>query len=302
MFQTNLAVALQQFGKMKTFFKDPLLHFFILGGLIFGLYAYKHPLGDTSKTIIVSHPQLLEYIQYQRQNFNDTEAKKVLKALSASQKQQLINDFVKDEVLLREAKALHLEQGDRVMRKRLLQKLDFMTQAVSEKMIEHDRKAIKAFFAQHQSNYTVSPSIDFTHVYFSEEQGFEAAKQRAYRTLKEVKAKQADFASAPLYGDQFMFHVNYVARTPEYINSHFGEDFKAVIFSNDTPLNSWVGPFRSEHGMHVVMVSKRQSGYIPHIDEVYGQVKKDYIKVQKQVRQDKVIQGIIDGYKVKINL
>jgi hypothetical protein len=291
---------------MKELFKQPLVHFLIIGFCLFGLYSWIGNKAETrvsQKTIIVDRDALLTFLQYRSKAFNDQHFGDKLDAMSVKERQRLIDDLVREEVLYREALALKLDNEDYVIKRRLIQKLEFITQGFIESAIELTADQINAYFEDHKSEYYIQPSATFTHVFFDKERhGEEEAKAMAEEKLAELKKNEVAFSKAIYHGDRFLYHTNYVERVPDYVSSHFGKSMAQAIFEHNSNGQEWIGPFESPYGFHIVLVTQKKEGRLSNIKEIYDRVKDDAQREFIRMKTESAIQKIINSYNVKMAL
>ncbi|NIB44923.1 peptidyl-prolyl cis-trans isomerase [Pseudomaricurvus alkylphenolicus] len=283
-------------------YRDPLSHFLVAGlALFLGLSAIS---GDDSseRDIVVDRETLLTFVQYRTKVFQPELAAKRLDAMTVEQKANLVRQYVEEEALYREAIAMGLEGDDYVIRRRMVQKLEFITQGFVEQGVEVDEESLEAFFQQQRDDYFIEPSVTFTHVFLSAEKhpGGEL-QQSAEGMLKQLHEEKVNFSESMRFGDRFPFHVNYVERTPEFVASHFGQSFADEVFDLALPEQDgsrWVGPFSSQYGLHLVNVSQRLPGRYPELAEVVDVVKQDYRQAQIREKQRLAIEEIVQRYRV----
>ena len=115
-----------------------------------------------------------------------------------------------------------------------------------------------------------------------------------------MNKKRALFSDAPGHGDRFLYHVNYVERTPEFVASHFGVPMAKAVFELEPDDEIWKGPFQSPYGAHVVMVSNSQPGRDPTLDEIKGRIVDDAQRADVRERTEGVINDIVESYDVRI--
>ena len=142
---------------MKSFLKEPLVHFLAAGlGLfvLFGALNRDEPDADPN-VVTVDHDALLTFVQYRIKAFNPTLAEEKLSSLSDDELQKLIDDYVREEVLHREAVALGLDEDDYVIRRRLVQKLEFITEGFAEAGAKVDQSALRRYFDANKADYYV---------------------------------------------------------------------------------------------------------------------------------------------------
>ncbi len=293
-------------GSLK---RDPLVHFLLAGLVLFTALSLIAPDDENQRDILVDHDSLLTFIQYRTKVFQPELAAKRLEALSSEERRNLIRDFIEEEAMYREAISMGLEGDDYVIRRRMVQKLEFITQGFVEQKLELNDSDLTDFFAQNSQDYYIDPSITFTHVFLSQEkQGKNAdvgqtLSIKAQSLLKQLHDKNVSFSQAIGYGDRFPFHVNYVERTPEFVASHFGQAFSDEVFTlpagqDDGGKNTWYGPFQSQYGLHLVNVSERLEGRLPKFDEVKGIVSQDFRQAQIRQHQQKAIAEIVAQYNI----
>ncbi|UQY80282.1 peptidyl-prolyl cis-trans isomerase [Candidatus Hepatincola sp. Av] len=214
----------------------------------------------------------------------------------------LIDEYIKEEVLYREALAMGLDKDDYIIKRRLVQKMQFMTEGVMEATSKVSSKEIENYFNQHQADYYIQPSVTFTHVFFSNEiHSKKLALALAKKQLKVLNNNKIPFADAPKYGDRFLYYVNYVDRTKDFVESHFATTMSNKLFQLK-PSHHWYGPFQSPYGYHLVYISKHTLGRKAKLSEVIDKVTYDLQLKRNSQETNKVIKDIIKTYKVKVDM
>lgn len=282
--------------------KEPLIHFLLLGLGLFVVYQRINlEPADDPTTIVVDRNQLLTFMQYRSKAFDGKRFGEVLNRMPEEQLQQLIEAYVREEALYREAKALRLDKNDYVSRMRLVQQLEFITRGfVDTALPPPTEEEIEAYYQQHRADYYVQPWVTFTHVFFNQERhGLEKAKALAEAELKVLRDNNATFDKAPGHGDRFYYHVNYVKKEPEEIASHFGLSMQKQLFALAPSENTWYGPFQSVYGFHLVMLTSHNEGYTPALADIHDRVMDDVSRVQQEERFEASIDSIVKTYKVK---
>jgi parvulin-like peptidyl-prolyl isomerase len=288
---------------MRRFLKEPLVHFLAAGlGLfvLFGL-ANRGPRDTDPDLIVVDRDALLTFVQYRIKAFNPALAEHKLSSLSDEELQRLIDDYVREEVLHREALLLGLDEDDYVIRRRLVQKLEFITEGFAESSVNVDDAALLRYFEANKADYYVEPYVTFTHVFFqTEDRPREEARAMAEKELVELNRKAVLFSDAPKHGERFLYHVNYVERTPDYVASHFGPDMTAALFELEPNDLLWRGPFDSAYGVHLVMLTTNQPGREPDLAELEGRVREDARRAAIREETEAAIREIVGTYDVRM--
>jgi len=288
---------------MKTFHKEPLLHFLVLAVGLFVLHSAVSHEGDAvdSRRIVVDQEKLLTFIQYRTKVFEPKAAAARLDSLSDEALKRVVDDYVREEALHREALALGLERDDYVIKRRLIQKMDFVTQGFGDALINPGDEEIQQYYEKHKQEYYVQPTITFTHIFFdTARHGQEKANQLAKEKLKHLTAQQVMFAEAAKHGERFLYGMNYVERSEQYVRSHFGGGMTVALFQLSSNEKQWHGPYQSRWGAHLVMVSGKQDGRYPDLTEVRQRVEKELRREQVREMANQMAQQIIDTYDVQV--
>jgi hypothetical protein len=288
---------------LRKLLKEPLVHFLAAGvGLfvLFGIVNRDEP-EDDPNVVVVDRDALLTFVQYRIKAFNPELAEKKLRALSDEELELLIDDYVREEVLHREALALGLDEDDYIIRRRLVQKLEFITEGFAEASIEPDEAALQRYFDANKADYYVEPYVTFTHVFFeTEDRPRDEARAKAETKLVELNRKSTPFSDAPKHGNRFLYHVNYVERTPEYVASHFGPTMAKAIFELEPNDFVWRGPFDSPYGVHLVLLITNEPGRDPELGEIEARVLEDWRRSTIREEAEKAIADIVDAYDVRV--
>ncbi len=291
---------------MGKLLRDPLGHFLLAGLGLFLLYALLSPESapeEDPMVIAVDRPALLNFIQYRTKRFDPEQAGARLDGLSEKARTDLINDYVREEALHREALALGLDADDYVIRRRLVQKVEFMAQGVAQSDTPPDEQTLRDWYEANLDRYAAPAQITFTHVYYSSEQrGEVGALALARGTLARLNSTGAVFTDAPRYGERFLYNLNYVDRPRADIVDHFGPAMASAVFNLAPSLEAWHGPYQSPHGSHLVMVTNIKPAGVPPFEEVRDRVRQDVVAETGAERQAAVIDEVLARYEVKIDL
>jgi len=161
----------QQKEFMKKILRDPLVHFLVLGlGLfvLFDLVASDEATYD-SKVINVDRDALLTFVQYRSRAFEPQAAAARLAGMSDEELESLISDYVREEALHREAKALGVDKNDYIIKRRMIQSIEFITDGFVTAAVEVSDEDIAARYEASRDDYYISPFVTFTHVFFDGE-------------------------------------------------------------------------------------------------------------------------------------
>lgn len=289
---------------MNRWLREPLLHFVVAGIVLFAAYTLvqdRDPAAD-SQTIVVDRRALLTYLQYRANAFDPETFGAALDGMSDAELEEIIDSFVEEEILYREALELRLESSDNIIRQRMIQKMTFLLSDISATDSSPDAQALQNYFEDNIDAYAIQPWATFTHVFFdAERRGADGALAAALDAKQTLNERNAQFNDAPAIGDRFPFLRNYVERTLEYVAGHFGYEFAALIEAADPSATSWQGPFESVYGQHVALLTHRAARSYPELDAVRSVVERDLATERSAEALDAMTRSIRDRYTIRVD-
>ena len=272
--------------------REPLLHFLILGVLIFGLYFGVS--GGSTKP--ESSQQQIEISAGTVENLKATWKMQWGREPNPEQLEKLMDTYIRDEVLYREALALKLDDNDTIVRRRLVQKMQFLVQDVSA-IEEPSDETLQAYLADNADRYAIPGRVSFSHIYFSRELRGDKANADAQALLREL---QANGNSNPyqLRGDRSMLPGTYSLASARTLNNTFGGSFAQGIAA--VTEKGWHGPFESAYGSHLVNVTQVEPAHPATLAEVRRNVRLDWLRDERQKRDDLFYEQLRDRYEISI--
>lgn len=285
---------------MKKILREPLFQFLLIALLLLGgeRLINADDYANQQYHIVVDDQVLVQFMQLQAKTFKPEEAMAALKVLSAEDRQRLVADYARNEALFREAMALNLNKNDQIIRRRLIQKMDYLAQGFYDELEPLTEADLQAYYLEHQQNYKNPASATFTHVFISSEKRSVAEASAMAEVLqKKLNAEQVPFENAPRHGERFLYNRNYVNRDDDEIGSHFGDDFRQQLFAYKIN-EQWQGPLQSNYGWHLVLLVKNTPSYIPDFMEVASTVFADAQREQQQEVKRLAIDGLIAKYNI----
>ena len=244
---------------------EPVTHFVILGAILFvcGTLYQRH--ADIYR-IDVTPAHAAELARKYQLQYGDPPDPRTLEVL--------IRNDVNDEILFRQALALKLNQDDEIIRSRLVQKEKFLMQNLHAPPEPTDAQ-LAAYDAAHADRYSAPPRATFSHIYFSADQGGDAAAQARARA---VLAKLGPGVTRePDLGDPFPDLYDFSAYEPDQVSRLFGHtSFADAVFA--APVGKWSGPYRSAYGWHLIYVDARTPGGRTPLSAVRDRVRSDFLQ------------------------
>ena len=248
---------------LKRIVAEPLTHFIVFGLLLFvasRFYEEQHNVYD-----IVVTPQHVAQIAR-------TYALQYGTLPDAQTLESLVERDVHDEILFRQGTALGLGEGDEIVRRRVVQKMQFLMQDLNAPA-EPSEATLRDYFKAHAARYVTAARTTFSHIYFSTDVAGDA-QARARAVLAQLNAATH---RAPERGDPFPVLYDFSAYEPEQVQRLFGRTPMAdAVFS--ASVGRWSGPYRSGYGWHLIYVDARQAPALPPFATVRDQVRTDYLQ------------------------
>jgi len=285
---------------VPSWLRDPLIHFLVIGGMLFAAYGLLSPDGNDPKRITVSRDALLNFAQYRANSFQFDLFDQGLDELTSAEREALVAEFVREEALYREAVALGLDQGDYVIRQRLIQRLEFLFEDNNE-TADVSRDELIGFYTEFSNDYIEPDVYTFTHVFFNAQlRGEAGAHEVATQTLAELNEQRIPFSGSLGLGDRPLYFQNYIERTGDFVKANLGQDLISMLDYVEPSTSTWYGPIQSPYGWHLVLLTSRESAWLPNLEEIEVRVREDYRRMRKEQTQRQQLDQIINSYEVKV--
>jgi hypothetical protein len=264
--------------------REPFAHFLLLGAVLFGVNEY---LEARSKfTHITITPDVVSgIVENYRLQYGLAPTPRQLAAL--------VESFIREEVFYHEALRLGLDRDDEIIRRRLVQKYEFVQQDLDLAHAPTDEE-LRAFFDANPQRYQLPGKVSFSHVYFSPDaRGEDGARADGARLAVALSARGV--TRAPEEGDRFPGPTDYAAASEEEVGRVFGrEGLAAEVFGLEP--NRWSGPIRSGLGWHLVYVSARQPAAEQSFDVARDAVRRDYMEAARGRRNEQTYEKLRKSY------
>lgn len=273
----------------KSWLREPLVHFLLIGAGLFLLYeVLNRGESDAPRDIVVSEAR----VEALAENF----ARTWMRPPTAQEIKGLVDDFITEEVYYREAIAMGLDSDDLVIRRRLRQKMEFISADVATATPPTDEQ-LQAYLGEHAEKFLMPPRLTFQQVYFSTDKRGDGAARDAEKLLAELNAGRGP-ASPIEAGDPTLLPPAMEAAAPQDIANAFGSEFAAAI--EDAPVGQWAGPFPSGFGMHVVKVDAREAGTAPTLAEIRPLVQREWEAEQRKTVEKALLDKLRARYDVRV--
>jgi len=271
--------------------REPLVHFLAIGAAIFALSGLLgQPDAEDQERAITITAGEIDWL-------TDSWEKRWTRPPTPEEREGLIQQYLREMILYREAVAMGLDKDDTVIRRRLAQKLEFLTQdLISPQPPTEDE--LRSYFETHMDRYQPPDLITLTHVFLDPD-------KRGDKTLKDAettKAKLIDLKEPPqdarAFGDPFMLQSYYPERSEAELAKLFGRGFAEPVFKLEP--QKWHGPVLSGYGTHLVYVHDRREAEPPKFNEIEAQVRQDWESDKRKQLNEQFVASLMGRYDVTI--
>ena len=273
---------------LKRLLSEPLLHFLLLGGLLFLFFSWQG--GGTGNHRIVITGGLINHLTtgftraWQRPP-TDAELK------------GLIDDYVKDEIAARQAVAMDLDRDDTVIRRRLRQKLEFLLVDEAGAAVPSTDAEIKAWMDRHPDALRVETEVALRQVYVNPDRRGNAARADAEKLLAQLRAAGPDAATDRM-GDATMLPPELPLAPLREVARAFGQDFAERTVKLEP--GQWSGPIESSYGLHLVFVRERVAGGTPELAAVRPLVEREVQAERRKTQLQALYDRFLANYAVTV--
>jgi PPIC-type PPIASE domain len=274
---------------MKRLLKEPLLHFLVLGAAIFAVYHWlpTHSSSELGNIVIT---------QGQTEHLATAFAKSWQRPPTQEELAGLVRDRVREEVYCREAMALGLDSDDSVIRRRLRQKMEFVSDDIATQSEPSDAD-LNAYLQAHADSFRLEPRFTFRQVYLNPEKHRENLARDAAQLLAQLNqaGKKVDVSAL---GDSFLLEHTFESVPGSEVAKQFGEKFAEKL--NELSSGQWQGPVESGYGVHLVFIEERTKGRMPELAEVRDAVQREWANARRLESNEKFYRGLLKHYTVTI--
>ena len=273
---------------MKKWLKEPLLHFLLLGALIFLVFDLVSEKDFAENEIFVSRGQ--------QENLLNTFSRTWQRMPTPMEYQGLLKDYIRQEIAYRESREMGLDQDDIVIRRRLRQKMEMLAEDVAG-LVPPTEEELQAWLDDHPDDFMTEPRMTLHHVYVSTDQRGEEARSDAMQVLEALSGLGAEAEIGDL-GDAIPLPIVVDDAGESEIARLFGTSFVDAL--RDVEAGAWSGPLASGYGLHLVLVTDRVEARNPGLDEVRPAVQRDVMSQRRVQAVDGLYEKMAENYLIEI--
>ena len=258
--------------------REPLVHFALAGGVIFCLNAARSSIA--SRQSIVVTPEIVEGLIKNRQTL-------LGRPVSSDEQRQLVEEYINEEVLIREGYARGIDKQDRLVQQRLLEIMRFL---LEEEPPEPSPSDLQTFLQAHEPSYRIAEKLSFSQVFFPRN-GEDSPDGDLLPRLRQG----ADYTKL---GDRFWLGPKIENYSETDLTPLFGQEFVSAIRS--LPLHQWSGPIESSQGVHFVRVDTKYPPRVPAFDSITSTLRTDWLNWKRGQALNQKVDDLRKHYRVEV--
>lgn len=274
---------------MKRLLNEPLIHFLVLGALLFAAHGVLNRNASTAPgQIVVTQGQLASMMESFQRTWQ--------RPPTREEWEGLIRDRVREEVYCREAMALGLDKDDTVIRRRLRQKMEFVSDDLAARTPPTDEE-LNAYLRAHPDKFRLEQQFTFRQLYLNPAKHGENLARDAEQLLAQLNRTGGE-ADVSTLGDSILLEHAFQAARAREVAKQFGEEFATAL--TGLSLGKWQGPIESGYGLHLVFVSERTEGRLPALAEVRDAVSREWENARQTEASERLYESMLKRYVVTI--
>ncbi len=258
---------------------EPLLQFMLLGAVLFALDSWFSARQDDPRQVTVDDKRLDELIQV----FTEGQGREP----TASELNTMLVKWAQNEIMYREALQLGLDQGDEMMRSRLILKMHnvLFSRAAPESPSEAE---LELFFNVNRARYDKPAYYDFEQFLLT-----------GMDNISEAESLASSLLDAGVPEDFMQGFRMYKRRPAANLNALFDRSGEAILLAAE--VNHWVA-VESGQGLHLSRITKVYESKPAELDNVRHRVVRDWKKYQGDLQIAQQTVEIAGKYDLSLDL
>ena len=279
-------------NKFTRLFKEPLIQFLIIGAAIYGAYAmFATPEENFRDTLVhVDSNRINGFISEWEARWSRPPTREEIDGL--------IQSYIKEDVLYRQAVAMGLNEDDPITRRRMAQKLEFLTSDLAM-MIQPAEGELERYFSDNSEAYRAPDRMTFSQVFFDPDSRGNSTLKDAAEALLELQAAGVPTEESMQVGDGFMLQSDFVSVTATEAARQMGSGFVEAVVQLEP--GSWHGPVLSGYGVHLVYVYSYKKSPPAVFEEVQAAVLENWQLEQREQFNADFLRNLKERYEIVID-
>lgn len=279
-------------NKFTRLFTEPLIQFLVIGAAIYGAYAlFGTPEEDFRDTLVyVDSNRINAFISEWESRWNRPPTKEEIDGL--------IQSYIREDVLYRQAVAMGLNEDDPITRRRMAQKLEFLTGDLAM-MVQPAEGELEAYFEENEAAYRQADQLTFIQVFLDPDSREESTLIDAAQLLVQLQAKGLPDDQTLQAGDQNMLQNYFQLATTLSIARQLGNGFTESVMELEP--GKWHGPVLSGYGVHLVYVYDHLVAPPAEFEGVKASVLENWQLSQRESFNAEFLKSLKERYEIVID-
>ena len=278
--------------RIARLFTEPLIQFLIIGACIYGAYALLGtPQEDFRGTRVhVDSARINAFIEEWESRWNRPPTRDELEGL--------IQAYIKEDVLFRQAVAMGLNEDDPITRRRMAQKLEFLTSDLAM-MVQPVEGELEKYFNDNSETYRAPDRMTFSQVFFDPDTRGNKTLEDAAEALVALQAAGEPGEESMQMGDGLMLQSDFVSMTRAEVARQMGSIFVEAVVQLEP--GSWHGPVLSGYGVHLVYLYSYEKPPPAVFEEVEAAVLENWQFEQREKFNADFLENLKVRYEIVID-
>ncbi len=274
---------------MKKILRQPLFHFLLIGAFLFLLFDVVNTSEIDSKDIIIDQSDIEQLVNTWEMQWK--------RKPTVTELTNLLQSNIKQEVFYQEALNMNLDHNDEIIKRRLSQKMEFLSNDLAS-MTKPTDNELKEYFDENVDKYLTPYVYSFYQIPFTLDSSGRDYFKKAQNVLK--NNQDVTFEVMKTKGDRFIFPNEYLRASSHHLAQQLGSDFSNALEAVET--NVWVGPIDSGFGTHLVFITNKEVPRKPEFESVRNEIERDFAYEKEKLVNQAIYDQMKKGYRIVIDI
>ena len=271
-------------SRLQRLFREPLTHFVAIGFLLVLLSGWlTSDTAPTGNEIVVDEARISALAAGFERTWQRPPTDEELR--------KLVESWVREEIYFREGIAMRLDEGDPVVRRRIAQKMSFISDGLLS--VTPEEAELQAWLDDNVDAYRIPARYTLRQVFIDPEQHGDQLDAVAGTAMAALTRGDSDGI-----GDATLLPAALADASSIEIERTFGSEFARAL--ETLPAGVWSGPVASAFGLHIVIIESKEAARVPSLDEVRVAVERDATRAKLDEVNEQIYDALRQKYPVRI--
>lgn len=277
--------------KLNKLMNKPVIRFFFIGSIMYLIYVFIIQLNSNTQnqdnTITITSGEIMSLEEKWTSRFK--------RSATELEMQSLVEQHIEETILFKEAVKMGLNKNDDVIRQRMAQKLQFLSDDLIRPEPPSDDE-LRDFFYKNTNSYKPADRVTITQIYLDPKKRGDKISDDAKKLLTKLNKIGSPESNFSAYGDTFNLQSYFLQRSKSELSMLFQGEFAKFAFLSEP--NKWQGPVNSGYGMHIIYIHEKQIGITPEFEEIKDRIREDWMIEKQKGINNIYIDGLLSRYEI----